>query len=105
MWTYTLRRLFHLVPILLGVSLLTFCLGALAPGDYFTRLSQNPQVSPATIAALRAKKHYDKPWPGRYVYWLGNSVQGDFGYSLADNIPSSHLIFARLWNTFLLSIF
>ena len=46
MGRFILKRLLHMIPILLGVSLLTFLLMSLAPGDYFTTLSQNPQVSP-----------------------------------------------------------
>jgi peptide/nickel transport system permease protein len=105
MWTFTLKRLFHLVPILLGVSLLTFLLMSLTPGDYYTALSQNPQISPEKIAELRAKMHLDRPWYVQYLYWLKHAVQGDFGYSIAYKIPASDLIYARLWNTFLLSLF
>ena len=49
MWRFILKRLLHMIPLLLGVSLLTFLLMSLAPGDYFTALSQNPQISPETI--------------------------------------------------------
>src|SRR5262249_3679024 len=103
MWTFTVKRLLHLIPILVGVSLLTFLLMSLTPGDYFTALSQNPQISPETLARLRAEYHLDQPWYVRYCYWLINAVQGNFGYSMAYKIPASELIFGRLWNTFILS--
>ena len=103
MWTYLLKRLLHLIPILLGVSLLTFLLMALAPGDYFTQLAQNPQISPEIVAKLRAERHLDQPWYIRYVYWLKGAAHGDLGYSIAYKIPASTLIVSRLWNTFLLS--
>src|SRR5205809_2846004 len=105
MWIFTAKRILHLIPILLGVSLLTFLLMALTPGDYYTALLQNPQISPEKIAELRAKRHLDKPWYVRYVYWLKDAVRGDFGYSIAYKISASELIYARLWNTFLLSLF
>ena len=54
MWQFIFKRLLHMIPLLLGVSLLTFLLMSLAPGDYFTALSQNPQISPETIARLKA---------------------------------------------------
>src|SRR5436190_15425756 len=98
MWTFTLKRLFHLLPILLGVSLLTFLLMSLTPGDYFTTLSQNPQISPEKIAELRAKLHLDRPWYVQYYFWLVHALQGDFGYSIAYKIPASQLITGRLWN-------
>src|ERR1700722_17700551 len=103
MFAFIIRRLVHLIPILLGVSLLTFLLMALTPGDYYTQLSQNPQISPDTLARLRAERHLDKPWYVQYAYWLKGAACGDLGYSVAYKVPAGQLIFARLWNTFLLS--
>jgi len=103
MLTFVLKRLLHMIPLLLGVSLLTFLLMSLAPGDYFTTLSQNPQISPEVVAQLKAKFHLNEAWYVQYYYWLKNVVCGDFGYSMAYKIPAASLIFGRLWNTFLLS--
>jgi peptide/nickel transport system permease protein len=103
MWTFTVKRLFHLIPILFGVSLITFLLMSLTPGDYYTTLMQNPQISPEKIAELRAQWHLDQPWYVQYVYWLKGAFLGNFGYSIAYKIPASELIFGRLWNTFILS--
>ena len=94
-----------MIPLLLGVSLLTFLLMSLAPGNYFTTLSQNPQVSPETILKLKAQFHLDRPWYVQYFFWLKNVLCGNFGYSMAYKIPATSLIFQRLWNTFLLSFF
>jgi peptide/nickel transport system permease protein len=94
-----------MIPLLLGVSLLTFLLMALAPGDYFTTLSQNPQVSQETILRLKAEFHLDRPWYVQYFFWLKNVLCGNFGYSMAYHIPATSLIMQRLWNTFLLSFF
>src|SRR5277367_3894226 len=105
MWRFIFKRLLHMIPLLIGVSLLTFLLMSLAPGDYFTALQQNPQISPDTIAKLKAQFHLDKPWYVQYFYWLKSILHGDFGYSMAYKIPATSLIFARLWNTFLLSFF
>lgn len=93
----------HMIPILLGVSLLTFLLMAMSPGNYYTALQQNPQISPETIAQLKAQFHLDKPWYVQYVFWLKNVFSGNFGYSMAYKISATSLIMARLWNTFLLS--
>lgn len=103
MWQYLLKRLVHLIPLLIGVSLLTFLLMSLTPGDFYTNLSQNPQVSPEKLAELRAKMHLDKPWYVQYLYWLKGAVRGDFGYSIAYKISATELILSRLWNTFVLS--
>jgi peptide/nickel transport system permease protein len=103
MWPFLFKRLLHLIPLLLGVSLLTFLLMTLSPGDYYTALSQNPQISPETLAHLKARFHLGEPWYVQYFYWLKNILHGDFGYSMAYKIPASSLIFERLGNTFLLS--
>ena len=103
MWSYILKRLLHMIPLLLGVSLLTFLLMALSPGDYFTALSQNPQISQETILHLKAQFHLDRPWYVQYFYWFKSVLHGDFGYSMAYKIPATSLIIQRLWNTFLLS--
>jgi peptide/nickel transport system permease protein len=103
MFSFILKRLLHLIPILLGVSLLTFMLMALTPGDYFTRLSQNPQISPETLMRLRAEQHLDRPWFVQYAYWLKNALHGDLGYSVAYKVSASQLIMSRLWNTFILA--
>ena len=105
MWRFVLKRLLHMIPLLLGVSLLTFLLMSLAPGNYFTALKQNPQVSPETIARLQSQFHLDKPWYVQYFFWLENVLRGNFGYSMAYKIPATSLIFQRLWNTFVLSFF
>jgi peptide/nickel transport system permease protein len=103
MLSFLIKRLLHTIPILLGVSLLTFLLMSLTPGDYFTQLSQNPQITPEKLAELRAKQYLDRPWYVRYGYWLADAAHGDLGYSIAYKIPVSRVILGRLWNTFLLS--
>ncbi|HEY3762294.1 MAG TPA: ABC transporter permease [Verrucomicrobiae bacterium] len=103
MWQYILKRLLHMIPLLLGVSLLTFLLMAISPGNYFTALQQNPQISPDTIHQLQAQFQLDKPWYVQYVYWIKNVLEGNFGYSMAYKIPATALIMARLWNTFVLA--
>ncbi|MDB6125620.1 MAG: transporter substrate-binding protein [Pedosphaera sp.] len=103
MLSFIIKRLLHMIPILLGVSLITFFLMALTPGDYFTQLSMNPQISPEKLAQLRAEQHLDKPWYIRYLYWLKDAAHGNLGYSAAYKASVSDLITSRLWNTFLLS--
>jgi peptide/nickel transport system permease protein len=103
MTAFIIKRLLHLIPILLGVSLLTSLLISLTPGDYYTKLQQNPQISPEVLAQLRAKQHLDKPWYVQYAYWLKDALHGDLGYSVAYKVPATKLIMSRLWNTFVLS--
>lgn len=94
-----------MIPILVGVSCLTFMLTAFIPGDYFTKLTQNPQVTPEMLERMRSRYHLDKPWHVRYGHWVKNVVtRFDFGESIEYKRPATELITARLWNTFLLSL-
>lgn len=105
MWEYIAKRILHLIPLLFGVSLLTFMLMWMTPGNFFDNLKQNPQVSPEKIKELEAKWKLDKPFYVAYYYWLKNALHGDLGYSMAYKMDASKLITSRLWNTFLLSFF
>jgi peptide/nickel transport system permease protein len=101
---YVLRRLAHAVLVLAGVSLLSFLFTTLAPGDPFAELALDPRISPATVADLRARYGVDRPWPARYVRWLGSLARGELGYSIAYNAPVSSLLWPRVRNTLLLTV-
>jgi peptide/nickel transport system permease protein len=74
------RRLLYLLPVLLAVTLLTFLIAALLPGDLaFTILGD--QATPEKVVALRAQMGLDRPIWERYGIWLWNAVQGDLGRS------------------------
>jgi len=80
---YIGKRLLLLIPTLLGVSVLTFLLIHLIPGDLVTILlgitaSQNEQTRQALIHAL----HLDRPLAVQYLLWLGEVLRGDLGHSL-----------------------
>ena len=104
MKTYILRRLLHMIPLLLGITFFSFMIISLAPGDFLTTMTQNPQISADTIEALRAKYGLDKPWYIQYVIWLWNALHLDFGYSFANQVPVFTLIGERLINTLLLAL-
>jgi peptide/nickel transport system permease protein len=90
MTTYVAKRLLLLVPTLLGVSLVTFLLIHLIPGDLVTILlgitaSQNEQTRQALIQAL----HLDRPLAVQYLLWLGGVLRGDLGDSLVTGLSVS----------------
>ena len=97
------RRLAHAVLLLLGISIFSFALLQLAPGDFFTSLEVNPQISAHTVAALRAEYGLDRPLPVRYGSWLGAVLRGDLGTSFAYNRPVAPLLALRARNTLLLT--
>ena len=74
------RRLIYLVPVLLAVSLLTFLIASLLPGDLASVILAD-QATPETLRALRHDMGLDQPIWWRYLLWLGHILQGDFGRS------------------------
>lgn len=97
------QRMLHSFLLLVGVSVLSFVLLCAAPGNFFDELRLNPQISPATVAALKAEYGIDQPWPARYVRWLGSIVHGEFGYSLSYRCAVGSLLWPRARNTLLLT--
>jgi peptide/nickel transport system permease protein len=100
---YAARRLVHSVLLLVGVSILAFVISALAPGDFYTELQNDPRVSAETLAALRAQNGLDRPLPARYLLWLESVGRGEFGYSLAYHGPVGPLLAERIPGTLLLT--
>src|SRR6201746_580562 len=74
------RRLLYLVPVLLAVSLLTFLIASLLPGD-LAYVILGDQATPEKVEALRRDMGLDQPIWWRYLSWLGHVLQGDFGRS------------------------
>jgi peptide/nickel transport system permease protein len=96
LFNYVLRRLLIALPSLLGISLILFTVLALAPGDPFEELAQNPNVPPEVRMALRAQFGLDDPIWQRYFHWLLNMVRGDWGFSFVSRIDVDTLILQRL---------
>jgi peptide/nickel transport system permease protein len=101
---YFLRRWMQAVFLLIGVSILTFLFSAIAPGNYFDEMRLNPQISPETVAALRAQYQLDRPLPVRYARWVNSLLHGEMGFSFANNSPVAPLLWARARNTLLLTL-
>jgi len=101
---YLGKRLLRALVLLLGVSVLTFVLAELAPGNFFDDMRLNPQISPKTLAGLRQQHGLDDPLPVRYGHWLRAVARGDLGYSFAYNSPVTPLLAVRARNTLLLAI-
>jgi peptide/nickel transport system permease protein len=77
---FVARRLIYLLPVLLAVSLLTFLIASLLPGD-LAYVILGDQATPDKVAALRHDMGLDQPIWWRYLGWLGQVLQGDFGRS------------------------
>lgn len=99
-----MRRLAQSLFVVFGVSVLAFLLTDLAPGEYFDEMKLNPQISPNTVAALRAEHGLDRPVTFRYALWLRSVARGEFGYSFAYNCPVWPLLRTRAGNTLILTV-
>ena len=99
---YLKRRFLHAVLLLAAISVLTFGIAQLAPGTFLDEMRLNPQISAQTVDSLRVQYGLDQPLPVRYLRWIASAFAGEFGYSLAYNMPVSALLWTRMRNTFLL---
>src|SRR5712672_1661318 len=77
---FVARKFLYLIPVLIAVSLLTFLIASLLPGDLATTILGD-QATPENVAALRHDMGLDQPIWIRYFGWLGHVLQGDFGRS------------------------
>lgn len=99
-----LKRLINFIPLLLGITFMTFMFIHLAPGNFLDTLKLNPQISPQTIHLYESKFNLDKPFLVQYFSWLINLLKGDWGYSFAYKAPVIKIIASRAFNTFILSL-
>lgn len=97
------RRLFHLIFILIGVSILVFLMLRLIPGDP-AHLLVGELASPQDIARIREKLGLDSSYVYQYFIYASNLLKGDMGTSIRSNVPVSQEIFVRFLATVELSI-
>ncbi len=103
---YILRRLLLVIPLLLAVSLATFMLINLAPGDPIsTRFGLNMNnLEPERIDEIREELGLNDPLPVQYLRYLGDLLRGDLGRSITTNRPVSEEILSRLPATIKLTL-
>jgi peptide/nickel transport system permease protein len=104
MLSFVGRRFLYLIPVLLAVSLLTFLIASLLPGD-LAYVILGDQAEPDKVAALRHDLGLDQPIWWRYVGWLGNVLQGDFGRSFRTGQTVLQAVTERVPVSFELMIF
>ncbi|MGM7700759.1 ABC transporter permease [Pseudalkalibacillus sp. Hm43] len=104
MLSYIIRRIIMAIPLLIGISILSFGIIHLAPGDP-TALMMDPNIKPEDMEAYKEKYGLNDPPHIQYLKWVGNMVQGDFGQSLIrQGTDVSFLITERLPNTLFLML-
>ena len=102
-----LSRLAQMLVVLIGISIITFLLTYLSPGDPVRNmyLAQGMMPDEAQVAVLREEMGLNDPFWVQYFRWLGNCLHGDFGTSFALQKPVVTLLAARLWPTLKLALF
>jgi peptide/nickel transport system permease protein len=115
--TYTIRRLLIMIPTLLVISLVTFSIIKLPPGDFLTNQiaelrSQGDKAALERVEFLRKQYGLDKPFIEQYAVWVGiwptergfsGLLQGDWGWSFEHDLPVSDVIGDRMLLSFIMN--
>jgi peptide/nickel transport system permease protein len=97
------RRLLNMIPLILGITFLSFLVMSMVPGDFLSNLKMNPSISPQTIKEMEAEFGLNQPLLLRYAKWLWAVLHLNLGISLAYRVNVTSLIGARALNTIILS--
>ncbi len=98
-----------MIPTLILISIISFTIIQLPPGDYLTTYIANlaqtgEDADEALVASLRARYGLDQPLPMQYLKWMSGVLRGDFGQSFSMNKPVRELIWERLGLTFIIAL-
>jgi peptide/nickel transport system permease protein len=109
MINYVIRRIVYMIPTLIIISMVSFVIIQLPPGDYLTTKiaqleAQDELINRDLIEALRAEYGLDKPIYVQYAKWMWNVLQGDFGYSWEWNKPVVDVIGEQILLTTVVSL-
>lgn len=101
---FLVRRLFNMIPLLIGITFISFVAMSLVPGNFLSALKMNPRISPEVIHQMEAQFGLDQPFMIRYVRWLWGVIHLNFGYSMQFRVSVTSLIAARAFNTIILAV-
>ncbi|WP_234122717.1 ABC transporter permease [Clostridium hydrogenum] len=100
---YILKKVLVSIPIILGMSLITFLLLNVVPGDPVT-LMMREHISPDVVARVRSQMHLNDPVYIRFFRFIADALQGNLGISYKLNRPVSELLYEAFPNTLILAI-
>lgn len=89
---YVLKRLLAILALTFGITIIAFLIIRLIPGDPVIAMLGTGAGDKEMIIRLREQLGLNRPLPEQYLIWIGQVVQGDFGYSYANQQPVSSLI-------------
>ena len=98
MTKYLISRTLQAIIVLFGVTLVTFILVNVVPGDPVL-LMLDKRADPQTIARIRTELGFDKPYYEQYLSFLGQAIRGDFGQSYFEKTPVTDMIVRSLRHT------
>jgi peptide/nickel transport system permease protein len=101
---YIAQRLAQAAVIVAIVAVITFALIHLAPGDPFTGVMDNPNVSETVRQTLRAQYGFDRPLPEQFVKYVNSLAHGEFGWSFSHERSVREVLATALPNTLLLMV-
>jgi peptide/nickel transport system permease protein len=93
---YTLERILHALPVILGVTVFVFFAIQLVPGDPI-RIMMHGRISDEEVAAIYARLGMDRPLLIQYVHFVGKAAIGDLGISIVQNAPVTALVAEKIW--------
>ena len=101
---FIIRRLIYAIPTLIGISIITFAIARLAPGDPIRLFTFGIRdFTEADYQQLLHRYGLDKPMPLQYIDWITNAVRGNFGESLIYHRESFTMLMERVPNTLVLA--
>jgi peptide/nickel transport system permease protein len=108
MLTYIVKRLLITIPTLIVISIISFVLIQLPPGDLVDSIvndmrAEGEYVEPRVEEAMRSTYNLDRPFIEQYWIWLRNAVHGNFGYSFVHQKAVEEIIWERLGMTLIIT--
>jgi peptide/nickel transport system permease protein len=101
---FIIKRFLMMIPVMIGITFISFVIISLAPGNILTSLKMNPYISQKTIAMMEQAYGLNKPLLERYGLWLWQVLHLNLGSSIYYHAPVLSLILSRAMNTLILSV-
>ncbi len=103
MGRFIVKRVINMIPLLIGITFISFLVMSMVPGDFLSNLKMNPSISPQVIAQMEAQFGLNQPLLVRYGKWLWAVLHLNLGISLTYRVSVLSLIGSRAVNTIILS--
>jgi peptide/nickel transport system permease protein len=100
---FLIKRLLLMIPLIIGITFISFAAMSVVPGNFLTGLAMNPQISPQVVKQMQAEFGLNQPLLIRYFRWLWQAVHLNLGVSLQYRVGVVSLIASRALNTLILS--